>query len=114
MSTTIREENAALDAARAGRQAPLGASGLNRWQNVNPWAVRLTVIAIFLVFWELGARQMNPSFMAAPTAIIAALVDMIRSGELVKAMASSVQALVAGYLLAAVGGIPHGTVRGRS
>ena len=75
MSTTIREESAALDAARAVRQAPVGTSGLNRWQNVNPWAVRLTVLAIFLVIWELGARQMNPIFMAAPTAIVAALVQ---------------------------------------
>ena len=113
MSTTIQEENAALDAARAPRPAPLGASGLNRWQNVNPWAVRLTVVAIFLVVWELGARQMNPIFMAAPTAIILALVDMLRSGELLKAMASSAQALVAGYLLAAIVGIPIGLVMGR-
>src|SRR2546421_7524169 len=108
MSTTIQEENAALDAARAGRQPPLGTSGLNRWQNVNPWAVRLTVVAIFLVVWELGARQMNPIFMAAPTAIVAAFGDMIRTGELLKAMASSAQALVAGYVLAAIVGIPIG------
>ena len=108
MSSTVQEENATFDAARAGQLAPPTATGLQRWQNVNPWAVRLTVVAIFLVFWELGARQMNPIFMAAPTAIVGAFVDMLRSGELLKALASSAQALVAGYVLAAIVGLePH-------
>jgi len=113
MSSTVQEENATFDAARAGHLAPPTATGLQRWQNVNPWAVRLTVVAIFLVFWELGARQMNPIFMAAPTAIVGAFVDMLRSGELLKALASSAQALVAGYVLAAIVGIPVGLLMGR-
>ena len=61
MSTTIREESAALDAARAGRQAPVGTSGLNRWQNVNPWAVRLTVLAS-----QLKLPIIAPAAPAAP------------------------------------------------
>ncbi len=113
MSSTVQEENATFDAVRAGHLAPPTATGLQRWQNVNPWAVRLTVVAIFLVFWELGARQMNPIFMAAPTAIVGAFVDMLRSGELLKALASSAQALVAGYVLAAIVGIPVGLLMGR-
>jgi ABC-type nitrate/sulfonate/bicarbonate transport system permease component len=112
MSTTIQEENASLEAMQAARPAARG-SGLQRWQDVNPWAVRLTVVALFLVFWEWGARQMNPIFMAAPSAIAAAFVDMVSSGELLRALSSSLQALVAGYLLAAVVGIPLGLLMGR-
>lgn len=113
MSTTIQEERAALDGTRVARSLPPPASGLNRWQNVNPMAVRLTVVVLFLVFWELGARQMNPIFMAAPTAIAVAFVDLLRTGELLRALASSGQALVAGYVLAAVVGIPVGLLMGR-
>jgi len=114
MSTTIRDENAALDAPRAPTATFTGgASGLRRFQDVNPWLVRGVVITAFLIFWEWGANQMNPIFMAAPTAIARAFVDMIASGELQRALWSSLQALVAGYVLAAVVGIPVGLMMGR-
>ncbi|MBX5491274.1 MAG: ABC transporter permease [Chloroflexi bacterium] len=113
MSTTIQEENATLEAVKAAPRGYVGPGGLRRYQDVNPWLVRGVVVVAFLAFWEWGARQMNPIFMAAPTAIAAAFVEMLRSGELLRALAQSIQALVAGYALAAIVGIPLGLLMGR-
>ncbi len=72
----------------------------------------LSLIAI-LSFWEFFGRQMNPIFASYPTAIGQEFVVEIGDGRLLSAFIESIQPLAAGFLLAAVIGIPVGLVTGR-
>jgi NitT/TauT family transport system permease protein len=79
----------------------------------HPRLIRITSVAIFLVAWELYGRSINPIFLSYPTAIAAAAVDMIRSGQLVAAFLQSMQGLVIGFGLAIIIGISLGVLMAR-
>lgn len=103
------EHEPLVSAARAA-EAP---SLRERLQQVSPAPVRLLSLAVVLTAWEVFGRQVNPLFMSYPSAIAVAAVNMIASGELWKALLSSAQSLVTGFVLAALVGIPLGLLMGR-
>jgi len=70
-------------------------------------------LIIILVVWEFFGRQINPIFASYPTAILEAFFGLIGDGSLVTALFQSIQPLIAGYLLAAIIGIPIGLLIGR-
>src|SRR5262245_57611441 len=79
----------------------------------HPNVIRFTTVAVFLLAWELYGRSLNPIFLSYPTAIVAAAVDLIQSGELQAALLKSLQGLVIGYTLALIVGVTLGILMGR-
>lgn len=75
----------------------------------------ITALSLITVgaIWELSGPGMNPLFGSYPSAIWQAGVRMAESGDLLTAIFSSLQPFFAGYLLAALIGIPLGLLIGR-
>lgn len=77
------------------------------------WTVRAIAIVVVLLAWEILGRQIDPLFIAWPSQIVAAGIDMIRSGELGGAFLESMRTLTLGFVLACIVGIGLGLVIGR-
>jgi ABC-type nitrate/sulfonate/bicarbonate transport system permease component len=75
---------------------------------LSPNAIRTLSIAVFFVVWEYFGRRMDPIFMAPPSAIFAASVELIRSGALAKAVAESLLPFAVGLVLTIIIGIALG------
>ncbi|MGD9902119.1 MAG: ABC transporter permease [Vicinamibacterales bacterium] len=75
--------------------------------------VRLISILVVLGTWELVGRQVSPLFMASPSAVAIAAVRLVRNGELIAALLSSMQTLMLGFAIAAVVGVVLGLLIGR-
>jgi ABC-type nitrate/sulfonate/bicarbonate transport system permease component len=72
-------------------------------------------VAIFLLAWEATARAMDdPLTLPAVTRILAALWDLIVSGELITALAESISLLIVGLIISTVLGFVLGTLVARS
>src|SRR5262249_20968558 len=73
----------------------------------------LCLPALALIAWEFWARFGSlPSYLIAPTAIVAATWDMAVSGELWQHAAQSLLRALAGYVIGAVCGIGMGLLAG--
>ena len=77
------------------------------------WMIRLISMAVVLGAWEVLGRQVSQLFMAPPSKILEAGRRMALSGELVGALASSLQTLVIGFITAGIVGILLGLLIGR-
>jgi NitT/TauT family transport system permease protein len=75
--------------------------------------VRIASLAFTFAVWEWYGRGVDPIFMSYPTAIIEAVPAMIASGELPKALLSSLAGLAIGLSLAIVFGTLLGLLMGR-
>ena len=82
-------------------------------RSLSPFKVKLVTFVIVLVAWEIVGRYVNPLFLASPSAIAVAFVELVRSGELPLAIITSLLGFLAGILLAIVVGIAIGVVMGR-
>jgi ABC-type nitrate/sulfonate/bicarbonate transport system permease component len=76
-------------------------------------AVRIVSVALTFLAWEAYGRQVDAVFMSYPTAILAAVPQMVMSGELLRALLSSLQALVVGLVIAVGFGTLLGLLMGR-
>jgi len=79
-----------------------------------PNVVRTISVVIFLCFWEVVGRQMDPIFMTYPTAIFEAAVSLTMSGELVRGFLQSLWPFSIGMVISIVCGIPIGLAMGMS
>jgi NitT/TauT family transport system permease protein len=77
------------------------------------WLITTISVICLLTFWEVFGRDVNPVFGSYPSAIAVAFWELLRSGQLWKALFESLQPFFAGYLLAIVLGVPLGLVIGR-
>jgi ABC-type nitrate/sulfonate/bicarbonate transport system permease component len=75
--------------------------------------VRIASLAVTLGVWEWYGRGVDPIFMSYPTAIVAAVPDMVRSGELQSNFLSSVKSIIFGLVLAITFGTMIGLLMGR-
>lgn len=75
--------------------------------------IRLASMATVAGAWEFVGRRTSPLFLSYPTAVVKAGVAMIASGELLAALASSLQTVVVGFFAAAAIGIVLGLLIGR-
>jgi len=75
--------------------------------------VRVVSVVLTLLAWEAYGRQVDAVFMSYPTAILAAVPQMIMSGELPRALLSSLQSLVIGLAFAILLGTLLGLLMGR-
>jgi ABC-type nitrate/sulfonate/bicarbonate transport system permease component len=74
----------------------------------SPNAIRTAAVAVFFVVWEYYGRRMDPIFMAPPSAIFAAALELIRNGVLEKALIQTLWPFSVGMALTVVVGIALG------
>jgi ABC-type nitrate/sulfonate/bicarbonate transport system permease component len=72
---------------------------------LSPNAIRTASVAVFFVIWEYYGRRMDPIFMAPPSAIFDAFVQLVQSGALRKAMIQTLWPFSVGMALTVVVGI---------
>ena len=75
---------------------------------LSPNAVRIVSVAVFFGIWEYFGRRMDPIFMAPPSAIFRAAIELIGSGALKKGMIQSLWPFSVGMVLTIVIGIAVG------
>ena len=77
------------------------------------WMIRLASMVTVISVWEFVGRRSSPLFLSPPTAVVKAGAAMIVTGELLGALASSLQTVVIGFFTAAAVGIVLGLLIGR-
>jgi NitT/TauT family transport system permease protein len=81
--------------------------GLNRER----W-FQLIVLVVVLILWELVGRKVGSFILSPPSAVIAAFVEMVRSGELFHALADSLFGLIQGFAIGVIIGVSLGFLMG--
>jgi NitT/TauT family transport system permease protein len=79
-----------------------------RWWIAHPVLIRVISVSVFLGVWEYFGRRIDPLFLAAPSAIAQAAVEMSRSGELWDALLTTLYPFTIGMLISIFGGIVIG------
>jgi ABC-type nitrate/sulfonate/bicarbonate transport system permease component len=77
---------------------------------LSPNAIRTLSVAVFFVIWEYYGRRMDPIFMAPPSAIFHAAVELTQSGALRKALVQTLWPFSVGMALTVIVGILLGIV----
>jgi ABC-type nitrate/sulfonate/bicarbonate transport system permease component len=77
---------------------------------LSPNAIRTASVAVFFVIWEYYGRRMDPIFMAPPSAIFAAAIELTQSGALRKALVQTLWPFSVGMALTVIVGILLGIV----
>jgi NitT/TauT family transport system permease protein len=80
---------------------------------MNSFLTKAVTLVFVLTCWEIAGRYVNPLFLSSPSAIAVAFVDLLRSGELIGAISTSLLGLVVGFSLAVIVGISLGVAMGR-
>jgi NitT/TauT family transport system permease protein len=78
-----------------------------------PNTIRVVSVVAFLIFWEVGAKNIDPILFATPSAIAEAFYRLTVSGELPREVVLSLSIFFTGFTLAVVVGIAVGLVMGR-
>jgi NitT/TauT family transport system permease protein len=103
--------NATEPALRKSVPAPQPTLGQRAREVVlSPNAIRTLSVAVFFAIWEYYGRRMDPIFMAPPSAIFNAAVELIQSGALRKALIESLWPFAVGMTLTVILGIVLGIV----
>ena len=80
----------------------------------HPNLIRTVSVAIFLTIWEIYGRRTDPILFTYPTAVVQAFWQLLRSGELLRQLLVSLEALAAGFGVSLVLGVLLGLAMGRS
>lgn len=80
----------------------------------HPNLIRLASVIVFLLVWEYFGRQTDPILFTYPSAVAAAFVKLVVSGELVKQLAVSLSALAVGFFISLILGVALGLALGVS
>ncbi len=86
------------------------AAGRAREVLLSPNAIRTASVAVFFVIWEYYGRRMDPIFMAPPSAIFEAAVQLTQSGALKKALIQTLWPFTVGMALTVIVGTLLGIV----
>ena len=92
---------------------PAGVRGRLAELERQPGRVRVASLLLIVVAWEYFGRQVNPIFLSYPSSIVVAFGAALQSGELLRALATSLVSLSLGFFAAMVLGIPAGLLMGR-
>ena len=106
-------ESTQIALATPAEGAALDGIAKPKWRVPN-WAITTLSLAVVLGVWEALGPSINPLFASYPSEILQSFWVMTVSGRLPAAFLSSMQPFVAGYLLAALLGVPIGLLLGRS
>ena len=71
-------------------------------------------IAVALAVWELAGRALGADLFAPPTVVFPEYVALLREGQMLRELASSLRQMIVGYGFACLIGIPVGVAMGRS
>jgi len=71
-------------------------------------------IAVALAVWELAGRALGADLFAPPTVVFPEYVALLREGQMLRELASSLRQMIVGYGVACLIGIPLGVAMGRS
>lgn len=75
---------------------------------VYPNVVRAAAVALFFAGWEILGREIDPIFLAPPTAILAAANELLWDGSLLVAMKQTLPPFLTGLVLTIVIGVTLG------
>ena len=76
--------------------------------NLMKLGLRVLSFLVFLAFWQWFGSRPDMFALAPPSEVVPALIEAIRSGDLVRAAAGTLYTMMIGYLLAVVVGIVIG------
>lgn len=79
----------------------------------HPNLIRVGVVAVFLITWEIYGRSLNPILLSTPTAVAAAFAELVRTGELLRALLQSLAPLAVGFFTSLIAGVGLGVLMGR-
>lgn len=102
--TTTEAGRTVSDTSTSGESA--------RW-SMPSWMITTISVLIAVALWEYFGRNSNPLLGTYPSAIFVAFLEMMKDGRLVTAFIESSQPFAAGYVAAAIVGIPVGLLLGR-
>ena len=71
-------------------------------------------LAVFFTVWQVVGGRVNPILLATPSSTAKAFWDLLTSGQLLPAFATTMKDLAIGYGLAIVVGVSAGVAMGRS
>jgi NitT/TauT family transport system permease protein len=103
-AATVSKQGAADDARPAGP----------KWWVAHPNLVRCASVIVFLLLWEYFGRKIDPMFMAPPSRIFDAAVELTRNGELGKALLATLYPFVIGMVISVVAGVVLGIAMAQS
>jgi ABC-type nitrate/sulfonate/bicarbonate transport system permease component len=93
----------------------LGLRRQHRWSVYDhPNLIRAVSVLVFLAVWEIYGRRTDPILFTYPTAVIEAFGKLLASGELLRQLRVSLEALAAGFGASLILGVVLGLVIGRS
>ena len=94
--------------------APSTRPGLNLWKLSVKWLERLTCLLLFFAIWEFLPRTgiVSSAFLSPPSAVLAAIAQLIETGQLNKHIFASLQRSLAGLSLAVLAGVSLGLLMG--
>jgi ABC-type nitrate/sulfonate/bicarbonate transport system permease component len=75
-------------------------------------AIQLVLVVAILLVWELVGRRVGSFILPPPSTVASEAVQMLRSGELFKALRDSLTGLLLGYAIAIVVGVSLGGLMG--
>jgi len=79
-----------------------------KWWLAYPNAVRVLSVLVFLLLWEYFGRKIDPLFLAPPSRIFEAAVELTKSGDLGKALLATLYPFSIGMVISVVGGVVLG------
>jgi len=85
----------------------------DRSEDLSKRTLRALSLITVALFWEAVGRTGEAHLLPPLSTILWAWVELLRSGELIRALVVSFQALILGYLLSVAMGIPLGLIMGR-
>jgi NitT/TauT family transport system permease protein len=94
-------------------KGPFQASSLLHWMRRHPNLIRTASVAVFFIFWEFAARDINPLFMSYPSAIFKAAWIITQNGELPAACVASMGPFVVGLSISIIVGVLLGVLIGQ-
>jgi ABC-type nitrate/sulfonate/bicarbonate transport system permease component len=108
----------ALTAPKRRRRGGQGGSG-RRWPGrgrltQSRWVLPLLSLVVFLAIWQVVGGMLNPIVLATPSAVVAAFVDLVRTGQMESAFALAMEDFLVGFGIAIVVGLVVGIAMGRS
>jgi ABC-type nitrate/sulfonate/bicarbonate transport system permease component len=81
-------------------------------EDTRKWVLRAISVIAVLALWQVVGGNINPIFLSTPTAIARAFVEVVRDGELFRALGVSVGVVLAGFTVAMIVGVPIGLLMG--
>ena len=70
--------------------------------------------ALLLLIWEIAGRIAGPALFAPPSSVAVDYVGLLRQGDMLRELSSSLRQMAVGFIAACIVGMPLGAIMGRS